>query len=130
MISELKETLGPLLPLKINRADSRYGELTFGGEGWTFGSPSAWRVVKDGVLVIGWSMVWREEDTPERVAELAGLSIVAVAPQSPRMGGDPAFELSDGSWVEIFSDHPIDPWAMDLPGLVYVGAPFDPRYVS
>ena len=126
MISELKEVLEPLLPLNINRAESNYGSLNFGGEGWSFNSLASWRVVRDGALEIGWNM----DEAPDLVWELLGLSIVSVAPQSPRMGGDPAFELSDGSWVEIFSDHPIDPWVMGLPGITFVGAPFDPRYVN
>lgn len=126
MIRELKYTLGPLLPLKISRVESNDGFLNFGGDGWSFNSLAAWRVVRGGALEIGWNM----DEAPELVQKLCGLSLVSVVPQSPRMGGDPAFELSDGSWVEIFSDHPIDPWLMILPGITYVGAPFDSRYVS
>jgi hypothetical protein len=62
----------------------------------------------------------------DSVWDLCGLSIVAVAPQSLRLRGDPAFELSDGRWLEIFSDQAVDPWSMQLPGLVFVGSPSDP----
>ncbi len=89
-----------------------------------FCSPSAWRVIRDGVLEFGWS----DEDVADLVWERCGLSIVSVESQSSRMGGGPAFGLSDGRWLEISSDHPVDPWWMRLPGITFVGSPSDPRY--
>jgi len=56
-------------------------------------------VIKDGVLEFGWS----NAAASDLVWELCGLSIVSVEPQSSRMSGDPAFELSAGRWLEIFS---------------------------
>jgi hypothetical protein len=122
MIEHLRRELGPLLPLTIKVAAYVSTSLSLAGNGWSFASPSAWRVINGGVLDFGWS----GEGAPELVRGLVGLSIVAVASQSPRMRGDPAFELSDGRWLEIFSDHPVDPWVMRLPHFTFVGSPSDP----
>ena len=87
---EIRDALGPLLQLKIKEAAFADPSLTLHGEGWGFSSPSAWRVIRNGVLEFGWS----DADAADLVWEF--LSIVSVEAQSPRMGGDPAFELSDG----------------------------------
>jgi hypothetical protein len=126
MIEQLREALGPLLPLKIKEAAFADPSLTLNGDGWGFSSPSVWRVIRDGVLEFGWS----DQDAADLVWEFCGLSIVSVESQSSRMGGDPAFGLSDGRWLEIFSDHAVDPWWMSLPDMVFVGSPSDPRYTG
>ncbi len=122
MIEHLRRALGPLLPLTIKVAAFKDPTLSLAGDSWAFSTPSAWRVLNGGVLDFGWS----GKDAPALVRGLVGLSIVAVASQSPRMRGDPAFELSDGRWLEIFSDHFLDPWVMTLPNITFVGAPSDP----
>ncbi len=122
MIEQLRRELAPRLPLTIKEAAFADPTLTLAGEGWALSSPSAWRVIKGGVLEFGWS----NGEASDLVWELRGLSIVSVAPQSSRMSGDPAFELSDGRWLEIFSDHPLDPWSLQLPGITFVGSPSDP----
>lgn len=126
MIEHLKTTLAPMLPLVIKEASFADPTLTLTGDDWSFSSPSAWRVVKEGVLEFGWS----EVKAPDLVWDLCGLAIISVAPQSPAMSGDPAFELSDGRWLEIFSDNAIDPWSMQLPGMTFVGSPSDPEQTS
>lgn len=110
-----------MLPLTIKEAAFVDPTLTLAGDSWAFSSPSAWRVIKGGVLDFGWSSA----DAPPLVGDLVGLSIVSVASQSSTMRGDPAFELSDGRWLEIFSDHAIDPWSMQLPNITFVGSPSD-----
>ena len=122
MIEQLRREIGPMLPLTIKEAAFTDPTLTLVGDDWAFSSPSAWRVIKGGVLDFGWSSA----DAPDLVWDLVGLSIVSVASQSPVMRGDPAFELSDGRWLEIFSDHAVDPWAMRLPNITFVGSPSDP----
>jgi len=122
MIEQLRRELGPMLPLTIKEAAFVDPTLTLAGDNWAFSSPSAWRVIKGGVLEFGWSSV----DAPHLVLDLVGLSVVSVASQSSIMRGDPAFELSDGRWLEIFSDHAIDPWSMRLPNITFVGSPSDP----
>lgn len=122
MIEQLRAELASLLPLVIKEAAFADPTLTLAGDGWAFSSPSAWRVIKGGALDFGWSDI----DAPDLVWDLCGLSIISVMPQSSAMGGDPAFELSDGRWLEIFSDHAVDPWSMQLPGMTFVGSPSDP----
>ncbi|MCA4133324.1 hypothetical protein [Arthrobacter sp. M4] len=126
MIESLKVELVPLLPLKIQHAAFTDPTLTLAGETWAFSSPSAWRVIKDDVLEFGWSDV----EASDMVWDLCGLSIVAVEPQSLRMTGDPAFRLSDGRWLEIFSDHAVDPWSLQLPSMTFVGSPSDPSQTT
>jgi hypothetical protein len=126
MIEQLRAALAGMLPLAIKEASFADPTLTLAGDGWALSSPSAWRVIKGGVLEFGWSSV----QAPDLVSELRGLSIVSVAPQSPVMAGDPAFELSGGRWLEIFSDHAVDPWSVLLPDITFVGSPSDPSQVS
>ncbi len=125
MIGQLAGSLASLLPLTIREASYRDDiALTLAGEGWAFSTASAWRVVRDGVLAYGWSDV-RAADL---VWDLCWQQIVSVTAQSQAMRGDPAFRLSTGERLEIFSDHPVDPWVFRLPGITYVGSPSDPRY--
>ena len=126
MIEQLRAELASMLPLVIKEAAFVDPTLTLAGDSWAFSSPSAWRVIKDGVLEFGWSNV----SASDLVWDLCGLSIISVAPQSSAMSGDPAFGLSDGRWLEIFSDHAIDPWSMQLQGITFVGSPSDPSQVS
>lgn len=126
MIEHLKYEITPLLPLQIREASFVDPTLTLAGEGWSFSSGSAWRVITSGVLAFGWS----DPAARDRVLELCGRSIVSVASQSALMGGDPAFELSDGGWLEVFSDHPTDPWSLRLPSITFVGSPSDPTQVG
>ena len=122
MIEDLRRELSASRPLAIKEAAFADPTLTLAGEGWSLSTPSAWRVLKSGVLEFGWSSA----EASHLVWELCGLSIISVAPQSALMGGDPAFELSDGRWLEIFSDHPVDPWLLRLPSMTFVGSPSDP----
>jgi len=126
MIEQLRRELGPMFPVTIKEAAFVDPTLTLAGDSGAFSSLSAWRVVKAGVLDFGWGSV----DAPHLVRGLVGLSIVSIAAQSPLMSGDPAFELSDGRWLEIFSDHAADPWSMRLPNIILVGSPSDPSQTN
>lgn len=96
MIEQLQRELAVSGPLTIKEAVFADPTLTLAGDGWSLSTPSAWRVLKGGVLEFGWSGA----EASDSIWELCGLSIVSVAPQSSRMSGDPAFELSDGRWLE------------------------------
>lgn len=126
MIEQLRAELSSMLPLTIKEATFTDPTLTLAGDGWAFSSPSAWRVIKAGILEFGWS----SPDAADLVWDLCGLSIISVAPQSFAMTGDPSFELSDGRRLEIFSDHAIDPWSMQLPNMTFVGSPSDPSQTT
>lgn len=52
MIEQLRAELASMLPLIIKEAAFVDPTLTLAGDRWAFNSPSAWRVVKDGVLEI------------------------------------------------------------------------------
>lgn len=55
MIEQLRRELGPMFPLAIKEAAFADPTLTLAGEGWAFSSPSAWRVIKGGVLRRAWT---------------------------------------------------------------------------
>jgi hypothetical protein len=55
MIEELRRKLAPRMPLTIKEVAFADPTLTLAGDGWASSSPSAWRVVKAGVLEFGWS---------------------------------------------------------------------------
>jgi hypothetical protein len=57
MIEQLRRELSPILPLTIKEAAFVDPTLTLAGDSWAFSSPSAWRVIKGGVLEFGWSSV-------------------------------------------------------------------------
>ena len=105
--------------LKIQEVRWHDPSLGIVGKGWTFNTTSAWRVLGvDGRLAFAW-----ESNTADDLKSLVGKSIVSVSSQSPRMTGDPAFELSDGRWLEVFACHATDPWVLSLPEMTYVGNP-------
>lgn len=122
MIEHLRRELALLFPMTIREAVFVDPMLTLAGDGWSLSSGSAWRVTMGGVLEFGWS----DPMAADRIWDLCGQAIVSVAPQSSLMAGDPAFEISNGQWLEIFSDQPTDPWSLRLPKMTFVGSPSDP----
>lgn len=122
MIETLIGELSGLLPLAIREASFADPTLTLAGDGWAFSTVSAWRVTRAGLLVYGWS----DSSASDRVWDLCGQAIVSVSAQSSLMSGDPALQLSGGDWLEVFSDHPTDPWVFHLPSVTLVGSPTDP----
>jgi hypothetical protein len=62
MIEQLMRELGSMLPLTIKEAAFADPTLTLAGDGWSFSSPSAWRVIRGGVLDFGWSSAAGEGD--------------------------------------------------------------------
>jgi hypothetical protein len=126
VIESLKSELSSLLPLVVREASFADPTLTLAGDGWAFSSTSAWRVTRNGLLLYGWS----DPAAPDLVWDLCGQAIMSVSAQSSLMRGDPAFQLSSGNWLEIFSDHPTDPWVLRLPSVTFVGSPTDPAWVQ
>lgn len=126
MIEQMRRELASLLPLEISAASYSEPTLMLAGEGWSFSSASAWRITRGGILEYGWS----SPESNVAIQRLRGKSIVAIAPQSAFMAGDPAFEFSDGGWLEVFSDYPTDPWSLQLPNITFVGSPSDPSQVQ
>ena len=64
-----------------------------------------------------------EPGAETRMESIIGAEIVAVSGQSAvHEDWDPAFEISDGFTLEVFSDTDEDPWVMRLPGQTFVGA--------
>lgn len=119
MIELVRAELAGLLPMKIREAEFSDPALILAGDGWSFTAMCAWRVTQSGRLVFGWS----HPDAADLIWELCGQSIVFVGSQSVLMPGDPAFELSQGGWLEVFADQATDPWVLRLPTRTFVGSP-------
>ena len=73
----------------------------------------------DGTL----AYVWSTPGVEECVADLVGLRVHEVAPQSRISNCDPVLHLSDGRCVEVFSGDPFRPWAMRIAAGTFIGAP-------
>lgn len=119
MIELMRMEVSGLLPMKIREAEFTDPSLIITGDDWSFTAMCAWRVIQSRRLVFGWS----HPDATDLIWELCGQSIISVGPQSKLMPGDPAFELSQGGWLEVFADHATDPWALRLPTRTFVGSP-------
>ncbi|MDO5068117.1 MAG: hypothetical protein Q4D96_12620 [Propionibacteriaceae bacterium] len=79
VVLQLAERVREVGPLEIGEAVSVSGGVRLSGEDWVFSTARGWRVLNsDGTLAYAWS-------TPgvgERVADLVGLSVQEVSPQS------------------------------------------------
>lgn len=118
MIEELIVRTHTILPLEIERAQYCDETLLLGGEYWSLCTLGAWRIIQDGhVLTACW-----DKNSDIHVGSLAHHGIVRVVRQSVLIGLDPAFELSDGRTLEIFSCDTFEPWVLKLPdGAIYTG---------
>ncbi|MBU1168437.1 MAG: hypothetical protein KKD44_02630 [Proteobacteria bacterium] len=118
MINNLLNVLINILPIIVEKVSWDGDTLIIAGDGWSFSTLSAWRVINRGTIQFA---CW-DKNINESVNELSGLSIVSVAAQGLNIGVDPVFELSDGRLLEVFSTDTVEPWTLRLPdGKVYVG---------
>lgn len=121
MIEPMLETLAAQLPLKISGVFREGDALCLRGEGWSFNTPSVWRLLEGGRVQFA---CYDRSELVNKVDELVGLAIVDVNVQSTRVAVDPVFVLSDGREVEVFSTDTFEPWTMHLPnGEIFVSSP-------
>ncbi len=66
-------------------------------------------------------MGWTWPNASELVQRLSGLSLVRVTLQSERVPVDPLLIFDNGWILEVFGDHYLDPWTLNLPNAVLVG---------
>ncbi|MCX2803383.1 hypothetical protein [Microbulbifer thermotolerans] len=119
MITNLINVLNDLLPLVIKEISWDGDTFIIAGDEWSFSTTSAWRIIKESSIDFA---CW-DNNIDTRVDKLKGLSLVAVQPQGSSIHVDPAFQLSDGRRLEVFSTETVEPWAFTLPGgSIYVGA--------
>jgi hypothetical protein len=118
MIQRLINDLTKLLPMLIKEVSWDGETFIIAGDGWSFSTLSAWRII-DGESV---AFACWDKEIDVLVNKLKGLSLVAVKPQGACLSVDPAFLLSDGRRLEVFSTDTVEPWVLKLPeGNVYVG---------
>jgi hypothetical protein len=113
-VSELESAAGGQVPLLIREATFADPTLVLSGDGWSLAATCPWRVVHhDHGIEISWS----SSDAEDRVRGLVGVQITSVR----QRGNDPAFDLSNGRVLEVFSDTDVDPWVLRLVGVTFVG---------
>ncbi|MBB5800583.1 hypothetical protein F4560_000351 [Saccharothrix ecbatanensis] len=119
-------TLHAALPLTVDQASWGDDEvLILSGAEWSLAVTCAWRVV-GGHLLFG----WESEDARALVARLAGLDVVGCEVQSTFLPVDPRFLLADGTALELFAAHHLEPWVMTVRGTTFVASPSDAAWVE
>jgi hypothetical protein len=126
MILEIQQELALFAPLEIKDAGFESEYLTLLGEEWNFHALTPWRVVEGNRIRYGHG----DPDAHLHVRTLVGDAITGLRIQSDVLRTDPAFMLSDGAILEVFSDHYYEPWTMRLPTGLFVALPGDGRYVD
>ncbi|QFZ18748.1 hypothetical protein [Saccharothrix syringae] len=114
------------LPLTVDGASWGDDEvLTLSGAGWSLAASCAWRVVGER-LRFG----WESEDARALVDRMVGLDVVGCEPQSAFFPADPRFLMSDGTALELFSAHHLEPWVMTVGGTTFVASPSAAEWVG
>ena len=122
-LSPFLTAIAPHLPLVITRAEFTDPSFCVGGDSWSLGTLSAWRVVSEHTLLFGCEY----GDAADLTKALIGKSIVDASAQGQALACDPAFTLDDGSTLEVFSCHYLEPWTVHLPdGSIFVSSPSSP----
>lgn len=98
---QLTEWLAERGPLLVEEARFDDPVLRLGGRGWGLTINASWRVLAaDRTFAFSGGMV----EATELVDSLIGVSIVGCDRQGLGLRSDPTLILSDGRWVEVFSD--------------------------
>jgi hypothetical protein len=114
------------LPLTVHEAfwDDDEVLILSGVEG-SLAVTCAWRVVGRRLL-----FGWESEDARTLLARRRGLDIVGCEAQSVYLPVDPRFRMSDGTALELFSAHHLEPWVMTVRGTTFVASPSDVEWVE
>jgi len=122
MIETVLHEFTACLPLLLEDASWSDPVLSLSGSGWNFNSLSAWRLRNSERVLVGCS----DSNAAEAVRRLIGQSVVRVFAQTSNLVVDPAFELSDGTILEVFATDTFEPWTLHLPsGRIFVASPSD-----
>lgn len=109
------------LPAVIAEASFNDPVLNLVGDAWYLTVTTAWRVSGPDGLEFG----AYTPDASDRVWDLIGLAVVEIAPQSPSSLVDPAFILSTGLILEVFSLDSVEPWIFRIADQIWVASPTD-----
>ena len=123
MIDELRATVSPLLPLKIDELEFNDPVVVLVGQNWSVSITCPWRLMREGILVTS-----SEDGNAEtRLRDLVGTTVVDLIGQGGfQTSHDPVLVFSDAARLEIFADTDLDPWVMRFPGKTFVGSASDP----
>lgn len=100
--------------------------LLIDGDGWSFAISCPWPVVSNTALEFG---SW-DREAATRIFELEHASITDARRQGAVLAVDPAFALSNGLFLELFSVDAVEPWVLRVAGRVYVASPSDAEAFS
>lgn len=126
MSESYARALHTALPLKVDEASWGDDEvLILSGVEWSLAITCAWRVVGRRLL-----FGWESEDARILVDRMGGLAIVGCESQSAFLAVDPRFLLSDGTALELFSAHHLEPWVMTVRGTTFVASPSDVKWIE
>ncbi len=112
-IEALVHAVASSAPLRIVRFEHEGDDFQVGGEGSNVNTLGVWRAVEGRRVAFA---CYDDERGRSEVRSLIGLSITAARAQSHRAPVDPAFVLSDGRVLEIFSTDTFEPWTLHFPG--------------
>lgn len=121
VISHLIDAVRPLLPVRISEVDYSDPVFLINGDGWSLSVQTAWRIVGPEGLVFSCD----SEDAIDRVWDLIGEEVCAIAPLGVASQVDPALIFSSGLALEIVSLHPVEPWVLRIEGQIWVASPSD-----
>jgi hypothetical protein len=115
MSERFVDIVSAYLPLAIEEA--RYADpvLTLAGPEWSLSVVCPWRLRGEDGLITGFA----HDDAESCVVSLRGGNIVGVRATGEL--GDPIFDLSGGTRLEVFADTDVDPWVMRLATHTFVG---------
>ncbi|MFI9815758.1 hypothetical protein [Saccharothrix variisporea] len=125
MAEPFARLLHAALPLTVDQVSWGDEVLTVWGPGWSLGVTCAWRLVGAG-LVVGWESVGARA----AVERVRGLDIVGCEAQSSFFPADPRFLMSDGTALELFSAHDLEPWVMTVGGTTFAASPTGQEWVG
>lgn len=118
MIDQLLAGLEPRLPLAITDIEHNDPAILLRGDDWSLSIVCPWRLCQYDRLVCAYG----DPDAEPRTRLLIGAEVIEVVAQSMlQRYRDPAFRISGGYSLEIFSDTDLDPWAVMLPERTFVG---------
>jgi hypothetical protein len=110
------------LPWTVRTAEWTDPTLVVAGDDWMLSISCAWRVVGPDGSAYGWS----SPDAEDRVWDLIGRDVVALAPQATGPRADPTLVLSGDVRLEVFCDTDDDAYVLRSGENQVIVGPFPP----
>jgi hypothetical protein len=123
-ITEIVRRLESCCPTRLVALDWEDPILVLTAEAFRITCTCSWRVVDGERMVAG----WEDAQVPGLLHSLVSESVVGVTLQARNAPLDPAFKLSSGRIIELFSAGALEPWVLRVTGSpTFVASPTDPE---